>query len=249
MRKQFSNILCNCFIDSTFFTRKLCQFYFNQHSKHNFTHVGHCKRSPGDSCRGVRDANAESLQLISKLFENHCPVAIAQQFLEISDGSKLPLNSINKLRDAILMRKYGVAGKESTAETSLRILDNDDSQSYICCTGSYDQAKQLVRVRRKRKKNNTKPTIDEKKCAQKEHERYAMDIANALSLGNGKFLIAIAWLDESAKHYHKLHPEVLGFDVQFRTNSEKRGLYRGCSMSADGRNLPNLLSFIPSVQS
>ena len=117
---------------------------------------------------------------------------MAQQLLEISNGSILPTNSINKLRETVLMRKFGVKGKESTAETLLRILDNDDSQSYVSYTGSYDQTKQLVRVRRKRKNNNKKPSIDEKKCSKKEHEQHVMDAANTLPLGNGEFLIAIA---------------------------------------------------------
>ena len=105
----------------------------------------------------------------------------------------------------------------------MRILNNDDTLSYVCYAGSYDEAKQLVRVRGKRKSKGTKPTEDVKKCAGKEHEIYVKDIVKALSLGNGEFLIAIGWLDDTAKHYHRLCPEVLGFDVTQRTNAEKRG--------------------------
>ena len=146
------------------------------------------------------------------------------------------------------MRKFQSGVHESTAETLMHILDNDDAQSCVCCAGSYDEAKQLVRVRRKRKSRSTKPTVEDKKCSEKEHEAHVMDIVNALSLGNGEFLIAIACIDETAKHCHRLCPETLGFDVQARTNAEKRGLYRGCSISTDGRNLPNFMSFIPSEQ-
>jgi len=56
------------------------------------------------------------------------------------------------------------------------------------------------------------------------------------------------WLDETAKRYHRLYPEILGVDVTFRTNAEKRGLYRGCSKAIDMRNLPNIFAFIPSNQ-
>ena len=75
------------------------------------------------------------------------------------------------------------------------------------------------------------------------------DIVNALSLGHAEFLIATAWLDEAAKHYHRLRPEILGFDVTFRANAEKRGLCRGVSVFSEGRNLPNFHSSIPSSQS
>ena len=86
------------------------------------------------------------------------------------------------------------------------------------------------------------------KCSEKEHEACVVDIVNASSLGNGEFLIDIAWTDETAKHHHRLCPEMLGFDAQERTNAEKRGLCRGCSISTDGCNLSNFMSFIPSEQ-
>ena len=54
----------------------------------NFTHAGHFKSSPNEVNRGIRDVPAESLDLISQLFEKHCPVSIAQQFLELTNGSK-----------------------------------------------------------------------------------------------------------------------------------------------------------------
>ena len=103
-------------------------------------------------------------------------------------------------------------------------------------------------VRHKRKYRKAIPAIDDKKCREKEHESCVMDVVNALSLGNGEFLIAIAWIDETAPHHYRLYPKILGFDVQFRKNSEERGLHRGCSVLADGRNLPNFVSFIPSSQ-
>ena len=55
------------------------------------------------------------------------------------------------------------------------------------------------------------------------------EIILGLSLGNGKFLINIMWLDETAKRYYCLYPEILGTDATFRTNTEIRGLYCGCS--------------------
>ena len=75
--------------------------------------------------------------MITKLFEEHFPAVIAQHLLEISNDIKLPKNSINKLCDAVLIREFGVGGKESTAETLMRILDSDNIQCYVYFTGSY----------------------------------------------------------------------------------------------------------------
>ena len=103
----------------------------------------------------------------NQIIREKCPVAIAQHLLEISNGSKFPKNSINKLRYAVLMHKFRVGGEESTAETLMQILDSDDTQYYVCHTGSYDWTKKLVRAWRKRNKKYEKPTIDDKKCSKK----------------------------------------------------------------------------------
>ena len=69
-----------------------------------------------------------------------------------------------------------------------------------------------------------------------------------LSLGNREFFINIMWLDEIAKRYHYLYPEILGIGVTFRINTEKRGLYRCCSKAIDMCNLLNIFFFISSNQ-
>ena len=155
---------------------------------------------------------------------------------------------MNKLRETVLMRKHGVSINESTAETLFRLLDNDDAQSCVCCTGSYDEAKELVRVRLKRKKKGETPVADDKASRNEDHENHVKDIVHALAIGNGEFLIDVAWIDDLAKHCHRQCPEILGFDLKFRTNAEKRGLHRGCSKTIDLRNLPNFTSFMPCEQ-
>ena len=57
------------------------------------------------------------------------------------------------------------------------------------------------------------------------------------------------WLDETAKRCYRLCTEILGVDVTFRTNAEKRGLHCGCNKAIDLCNLPNMLAYIPSNQS
>ena len=78
-------------------------------------------------------------------------------------------------------------------------------------------------------------TIEEKNSISEEHKRFVTEIVLGLSLGNNKFLINVMWLDETAKRYHRLYPEVLGMDATFRTTID---LY----------NLPNVLTCIPSNQ-
>ena len=188
------------------------------------------------------------MHVITKLLEGHCPASIAQQFLEISGGGKLPQKSIAKSRDAVLMRKCVSNATETTAETLMRTLTEDETMSFVCHTGSCDEAKKLVRVRRKRQSKGQNMTIEEKNNISEEHKTFVTEIVLGLSLGNGEFLTNVMWLDETAKRYHRLCPEVLGVDVTFRTNAEKRGLHRGCSIAIDLRNVPNVLAHAPSNQ-
>ena len=96
------------------------------------------KRSPDDVNGGARDVRSRSVDTTSKLFEKHFPVAIAQQFSHLVNGSEMPRNSIGKLRGTVLMRKCQSDRHESTAETLMRILDSDSTQSCARFTGSHD---------------------------------------------------------------------------------------------------------------
>ena len=112
--------------------------------------------------RGIKDVPEDAMRVTTKLLEGHCPTSIAQQFLEISGGGKLPQKSIAKLRDAVLMRKHDSNATETTAETLTRTLTEDETMSFVCHTGSYDEAQKLVRVRRKRQSKGKNMTIKEK---------------------------------------------------------------------------------------
>ena len=54
---------------------------------------------------------------LTKLFENHCPTPVAQQFLETSGGGKFPQKSVPKMCETVLMRKHKTNATETTAET------------------------------------------------------------------------------------------------------------------------------------
>lgn len=231
------------------FSRIIKLFYFNKLSNFNWKHSHHLKLHEQKLVRGAKDVPADTLDLINNLLQRHCPLSVAQQLLELSCGNKLPRNSLAKLREAVLMRKYQTNGSETTAETLIRLLNNDDNISCVCCTGSYDEAKQLVKVNKKRKSRGKNITNDQKKNISNQHERFVKEVILGLQINNCEFLISVMWVDEIAKRYHQLYPDVLGADVTHRTNAEKRGLWRACSKHLDQRNLPNVFCFVPSAQS
>ena len=59
-----------------------------------------------------------------------------------------------KLRQCALMDEFKATNKESTAETLIRLLREDKDAHHVSCTRSCDRAKNLVRIKKKRKKDN-----------------------------------------------------------------------------------------------
>ena len=146
------------------------------------------------------------------------------------------------------MREHSSQNNESTTETLMRMISDDPKVTFVCHAGSCDEAIKLVKARRKHKKKGESIKTDEKRDMPHDRAQYAKEIVLGSSLGNGEFLLNVMWVNKEVKHYHKLHPEILGVDVTHGANSEKRGLHRGCSKSIDLRNLPHVNSFMPSEQ-
>ena len=71
--------------------------------------------------------------------------------------------------------------------------------THVFCTGSRDQAQQLVRVRKKRisegKKINSKGNCN----VLRKHKELVKEITLDLSIRCIKFLINLIWIDEKAK--------------------------------------------------
>ena len=82
----------------------------------------------------------------------------------------------------------------------------------------------------------------------KETNRYVKAVINALSLGNGEILLAIAFVTGEGRKYHKKFPRVLGFDVKYGTNNEKRPMGRAVGRHNNKRNLPTMNCYLPSQQ-
>ena len=120
-------------------------------------HASHKKIDKINALRGRNGIPAQSIDMISKLLQNHCDALVTHQFLEICTCRNLPPNSLAKL--VILMRKFGSDGTESTAELLIKILKKDHGTHCVYHAGSYDQYKTLVKVRKQRKRKNQK--IDE----------------------------------------------------------------------------------------
>ena len=61
-----------------------------------------------------------------------------------------------KLRTCVLIQKFNCDGSETTDENLHLLLEEDDAMLHMSYTGSYDEASNLVKKHKKRKKSSKK---------------------------------------------------------------------------------------------
>lgn len=114
----------------------------------------------------------------------------------------------------------------------------------------------LVAKKRSRKKRRQQQGFSEleqsvdlvEQCQDDETNTYVKAVVNALSLGDDEILLAIAWATAEGRLYHIKYPQVLGIDVKYGTNSERRPLARGVGKTGNERNFTPVNSYMPSEQ-
>ena len=74
------------------------------------------------------------------------------------------------------------------------------------------------------------------------------NVVKALQLGNGDVLLAIAWVTEEGRQYHQMFPRVMGIDVKYGTNNERRPLLRFVGRTGNNRNFTIMNCYMPSEQ-
>ena len=77
---------------------------------------------------------------------------------------------------------------------------------------------------------------------------HVKNVVKGLGLGNGRYLIAIAWTTKEQRKWHMKFPFLLGHDETFRTNAEKRALARLCGKTMNNKIITFVDAFLPSKQ-
>ena len=68
-----------------------------------------------------------------------------------------------------------------------------------------------------------------------------------MKLNNGnKLLLVVAWMQKKAIIEFQKYPEVIGFDVTFGVNQEKRPLAKGTLINSSKKNVPFFNAILPS---
>ena len=79
-------------------------------------------------------------------------------------------------------------------------------------------------------------------------ERYVRAVVEALKIGDDEVLLAVAWTTKEGRLNHMKFPDILGTDVTFGKNNEKRPQLRVIGKNARNKNIPIVDAFLPSMQ-
>ena len=77
-------------------------------------------------------------------------------------------------------------------------------------------------------------------------DRYIKTVVDALTIGKDEVLLAVAWTIKEGRLNHMKYPDVLGVDVTYGKNNEKRPQFRVIGKNARNRNIPIVDAFLPS---
>jgi hypothetical protein len=233
-------------------TGRLC---VRANSGRKFLHTGHSyapKEHTNDSLNSLpRAALATAIDLI----ERNVPTNMIQIILEVQAGRSITSNSLKQLRNTVLNATHQKGKEESAASCLKRIMDNTKGCRYFCMTGTVDEARKRVRVHKyhvTKGKTHTEERKDANEVVDAEvgsdMEQYVMSVVKALTLEDGEVLIGIAWTTKEGRLSHIRYPEILGVDVTYGDNNEKRPHIRVIGKNQRNKNIPLVDGFMPSQQ-
>ena len=78
--------------------------------------------------------------------------------------------------------------------------------------------------------------------------KYIHALMKALEIDDGEILLGLAWSLDEQRRLHRAYPYILGIDVTFGTNAEKRPLLRVTGRNTRNKIFPIAEAFLPSQQ-
>lgn len=100
-------------------------------------------------------------------------------------------------------------------------------------------------MRKRNKRGDATKSFSEIKNIEDSSAKFIKSVIEGLDLGSGEFILAVCWVTEDARRYHRLFPSVLGLDVVFGTNAEQRPQMRGTGKTSSNKNLPIVDALLP----
>ena len=78
---------------------------------------------------------------------------------------------------------------------------------------------------------------------------YVKAVVQALKIGEDEVLLGVSWSTHEGRLYHRKYPDILGVDIKFGTNNERRPHIRTIAKNGRNNSLPIVDALLPSQQS
>ena len=206
-----------------------------------FSHSNHIR--PATVFHSTRHLSMDVLHLLSGMLLKHCPISVGGTLIHEMTGKHLQPDALRQLKHKLM--KGELHGSDSTnastGEELLDLLDNSPDLDYIYFTASREMSSNLIKVRKSRKGASTTASPEADAKADLEELLDGLRIEDGTSV-----LVAVAWMSDQQLRYFRLFPELIGFDITYNTNAEKRAMFIVVGRTSDGKNIPILNAFFPS---
>ena len=152
-KPQDDNVICDMYIN-IFKDNGTSQYYIRQNGGHNLHHSGHPPIQKELKEAAKRHLSTSAVDEVRNMINNNIEPSIIQEMMNYKHGVKMNKSSIQKMRQAFLMDEFEIDrnNKQTTAQILLKWLDTQADVDYVAYYGSYEQAKDTVKVRKERKK-------------------------------------------------------------------------------------------------
>jgi MULE transposase domain len=221
----------------------------------NWNHVGHIQLSQDGVRMSTKNLNPTLLDQVFTQLQLDINVSAIGALLNEESGFSLSAQQISSLRNNnVINSSSSGQDRTSPAERLMAYLNDSEDIRFVALTAKKEREK-LVTVW-----ISKKDRLSIQECSQNSKffsdddgdntTKFAKRVIDALSLKEEEtLLLGVAWVTDEGSRYFDLYPEVMGFDVTFGTNKEKRPMARGTIKNNRNKNIPFFNALLPSCAS
>lgn len=223
-------------------------------------HTGHVPRPKDAICQSIRQVDEQEQQIVLDAGKLLVGADTIQGLLRERTGVTLTTKQIRTFTQSRLTKSKEDGPSLTAADRLVQDLTNNPRVSYIILTAEVELGKSLSNSKRRSMKlktlrgkggtpNEPEVTTEDKLYSDSAESprQFVETIADSSTLsGEGKVLLAVAWIDDESRRYMAMFGEAMSTDVTMKTNKEKRPLIMDVGKTSENQTFTGLRAFLPS---
>jgi MULE transposase domain len=237
------------FAFGVYYSKNLKRWFIPKEGNGCCNHYGHIQLAKDEVRISTSNIDPKVLDHVLSQLKLDISVSSIRAMLNLDSGFTLTAQQITSLRNSNVL---GIRNSTSTspAESLMSYLKEAENIRFVALTAKKERGNLVtIRMSKKDKVSIRESAINDNLMLDTEDnpKTYAEIVMKALLLQDEEtLLLGVAWVTDEGARYFDLYPEVMGFDVTFGTNKEKRPLARGTIKNNRNKNIPFFNAFLPS---